>query len=270
MDIKDYISSGVLESFVLGIASGQERREIECLSSIYPEIQQSLDELSEVMESFAYTLATEPPAHLKTKILEAIVDEAQEPLLQPLNEVKPTPTQQEVQPAAMTVSKPNRPWLAAASLAALVALTVVFFINQNNQQQELIALQEKVNTSEQFNTELNDLNSWLAHSRTKKIQLKGTENQPEAEVAVFWNDLTQDVAFKVGNLPALASDKDYQLWAIVDGKPTDMGVMDYKNALAEIVQGGKVAGAQAFAITIEPKGGSKNPTLTAMVVVGNV
>ena len=53
MDIKEYISSGILESYVLGNASEQERREVECISSIYPEIRQELDALSRSLEKYA-------------------------------------------------------------------------------------------------------------------------------------------------------------------------------------------------------------------------
>ena len=268
MDLKEYISSGILESYVLGTDSDQEQREVQCLSAMYPEIGEARQALEADMETFAQSMAQTPPVHLKASILAAIKDIAQE---SPLQKVSSTTNEAKtVAPAPMTVSKTNRPWMAVASLLALIALTVIFFINQNKQQKSMLALQEKMEQTESSNTQLNAMNEWLANERTRKIQLNGTENQPDAKVAVFWNDETQDVAFKVSNLPNLADDKDYQLWAIVDGKPTDMGVMDYKNALAQIVKSGsKVANAQAFAITIEPKGGSKDPTLSSMVVVGN-
>ena len=32
MNTKEYITSGILEEYVLGVVSDQERREIECLS----------------------------------------------------------------------------------------------------------------------------------------------------------------------------------------------------------------------------------------------
>ena len=38
MNIPEYIDSGILESYALGSVSDQERREVECLSAIYPEV----------------------------------------------------------------------------------------------------------------------------------------------------------------------------------------------------------------------------------------
>lgn len=266
MDVKDYISSGILESYVLGAASNQEQREVQCLSAIYPEITEALRALEGDMETFAKSLAVEPPTELKGKIMAAIENVEQDSVLKQTT----TPSKQVVEPAPMTITKTKRPWLAAASLAALIGLTAIFFVNQNSQKEEIVALQQQVEDANKNTNQLNDLNALLAKTATRKIELKGTEAQPDANVSVFWNSETQDVAFTVNNLQELPSDKDYQLWAIVDGKPTDMGVMDFNKAVASIVKGGKqVANAQAFAITIEPKGGSKDPTLSAMVVVGN-
>jgi anti-sigma-K factor RskA len=60
----------------------------------------------------------------------------------------------------------------------------------------------------------------------------------------------------------------YQLWAIADGKPVDAGMYteekDSKIALANITN------AQAFAITLEKKGGSPVPTMENMYVMGEI
>lgn len=268
MDVKEYISSGILESYVLGAASEQEQREVQCLSSVYPEVAEALRALEADMETFADSLAQKPPSALKQKVMAAIENVEQESVLRQVSKAAVDNTKV-VQPAPMTVSKPNRPWLAVASLAALIGLTVIFFMNQNAQKNELLVLEQKVETVEENAAALSELNTLLAQTATKKVELKGTEKSPDANVLVFWNSETQDVAFTVNNLPELPIDKDYQLWAIVDGKPTDMGVMNYQDALAAVVRGDKkVANAQAFAITIEPKGGSVEPTLSDMVVVG--
>ena len=44
VDVKAYIESGILESYVLGFASEQEVQEVRCLSHIYPEIAEELKE----------------------------------------------------------------------------------------------------------------------------------------------------------------------------------------------------------------------------------
>jgi anti-sigma-K factor RskA len=67
----------------------------------------------------------------------------------------------------------------------------------------------------------------------------------------------------------LAQENQYQLWAIIDGKPVDAGVFD--GNLAGLVKMKEIpSGAKTFAVTIEPRGGNASPTLEKMQVVGNV
>jgi hypothetical protein len=44
VDIKAYIESGVIESYVLGMADAQEAAELEQLSRQYPEIRKAIDD----------------------------------------------------------------------------------------------------------------------------------------------------------------------------------------------------------------------------------
>jgi anti-sigma-K factor RskA len=70
------------------------------------------------------------------------------------------------------------------------------------------------------------------------------------------------------NLPVPANDKQYQLWAIFNGKPVDLGVFDIKKERL-LIQARNTQGAEAFAITMEKKGGSPSPEGT-MYVMGKI
>ena len=59
--------------------------------------------------------------------------------------------------------------------------------------------------------------------------------------------------------------KQYQLWAIVDGKPVDAGVINNCIGLCKMK---KIDHAEAFAITLEKEGGSPTPTLNRNVCNG--
>jgi anti-sigma-K factor RskA len=61
--------------------------------------------------------------------------------------------------------------------------------------------------------------------------------------------------------------KQYQLWAIVDGKPVDAGMIGDCEGLCKMKV---IDHAEAFAVTLENAGGSPAPTLTAMFVLGKV
>ena len=73
----------------------------------------------------------------------------------------------------------------------------------------------------------------------------------------------------VQDLKELAQENQYQLWAIIDGKPVDAGVFD-NNFTGLLKMKDIGAGAATFAVTIEPRGGRQTPTLETMQVAGNV
>jgi len=68
-------------------------------------------------------------------------------------------------------------------------------------------------------------------------------------------------------LPQAPSGKQYQLWALVDGKPVDAGMIGDCNGLCRLKN---IPRAQAFAITLEREGGSPTPTMDQMYVLGKV
>jgi anti-sigma-K factor RskA len=86
---------------------------------------------------------------------------------------------------------------------------------------------------------------------------------------VYWNESTEEVYLSIQNMRTLAQENQYQLWAIIDGKPVDAGVFDTN--LAGLLKMKAIGnGAAAFAVTVEPRGGKASPTLETMQVVGNV
>jgi anti-sigma-K factor RskA len=70
-------------------------------------------------------------------------------------------------------------------------------------------------------------------------------------------------------MKALSQNQQYQLWAIIDGKPVDAGVFD--GNVASLLKMKEIGtGAVTFAVTVEPRGGKQSPTLESMQVAGNV
>ena len=130
---------------------------------------------------------------------------------------------------------------------------------------ECDALKEKSQQREQ-------VFAFLKDRQTQWVEMNGLpDKQPEALSVVYQNTKLSKSYLEVVNLPALASNQQFQLWAIVDGNSVDMGVfnvvIDPEQPLIEVPF---VANAQAFAVTIEPAGGSPAPTLEEMVVLGNM
>jgi anti-sigma-K factor RskA len=101
----------------------------------------------------------------------------------------------------------------------------------------------------------------------KRTVMSGTENAPQSLASVYWNESTREVYLSIQNMKTLAQENQYQLWAIVDGKPVDMGVFDPASGLLKMKD---ISGAVAFAVTIEPRGGKPSPSLETLQVMGKV
>ena len=103
------------------------------------------------------------------------------------------------------------------------------------------------------------------------VKMPGVPNSPAPSslATVYWNTESKDVYLLVNQLPKPVADKQYQLWAIVDGKPVDAGIFDMAEGIS-FVKLKTIPKAEAFAITLEKKGGSRTPTMDAMYVMGKV
>lgn len=275
MDIKAYIESGIIERYVLGHVSPQEKQEVECMSHIYSEIAEELRSIESSFEKIALKDAVVPPAHLKTSILERIKSEEQ---VQPVSisrnsEAKIIPLN-----SSAPATKLNKYLAAAVIFLALGVGSILILMNQQQTSlnQQLNAANSRLDSLNVKNTALqtklvatnNDL-SFIKDAETKKVLMNGTDAHAESLATVYWNTTSKKVLLEVNSLSTPPSDKQFQLWAIVNGQPQDMGVFDLNSATA-FLEMNEAFDAQAFAITLEPKGGSLSPSLDQMYVIGNI
>ena len=164
-------------------------------------------------------------------------------------------------------------WLAAASIALLISTSWLVFRN-SQYSKRITELETRIADSEQ---EFADLNArFTANTKyltdvtspdTRKILLSSKTSDPGANAVVFLNTKDSSVLISINQLAEIPETNQYQLWALVDGKPIDMGVLD-SNGLQKTKNIPELLNAQAFAITLEKKGGSLIPTLEKMVAVG--
>jgi hypothetical protein len=113
-----------------------------------------------------------------------------------------------------------------------------------------------------------DLNV-LDNPNFRRVVMTGTPNAPGSMAAVYWNESTKEVYLSVLDMKQLTAESQYQLWAIIDGKPVDAGVFDH-NFTGLMKMKNIASGASTFAVTIEPRGGKPTPNLKSMQVAGDV
>jgi len=261
LNIKEYIGSGIIEAYVLGLASPSERAEFERLCAQYPELVAARREFEEGLEKHASEQAMQPPVGVKGKVLEAITGAqgASEPVSS--NPPKTTTMGNEKRGSSGLLR-----FIAAISAILLVVLAW-FTYRSYKQNKDLesrnAALNEKLKATEKTLDAIVDETSIVKNPNTTIINMVGTKGKPRSSANVYWDSTTSNVYLVVKNMPQLPSDKQYQLWALIDGKPTDLGVFDSKSDKV-ILKMKDTKKAQAFAITIEKAGGNPTPTLDSM------
>ncbi len=265
MDIKAYIESGIIESYVLGMADDQERAELEQYSRQYPEIRAAIDAFELSLEQNAMANAIQPDAHVKANILAEIAGEFAD-----------TDTSSKV----VSMSTPAIGWLryvAAASVILLVvsAATNVYFYRQfreaSSQYQALLTEKTSLLAQNQAlqakGLDLYQGMQIMSDPSYTKVSLPGVKADENKLATVFWDKKNNEVYLLTNRLPQTDANTQYQLWAIVDGKPVDAGMVDICNGLCKMKN---ISNATAFAITLEKRGGSPTPNLDQLQVFGGV
>jgi anti-sigma-K factor RskA len=250
VNLQDYIASGIIESYVMGLAGEAERAEFEQFCIQYPELAAERRKFEERFERHALEHAETPRPEVKAKIWGAIG-------------------------ISMENSKRigNIGWLrfvAAASVILLIGMVAMYF-KVNEQNQDLAStnnrLKETLDSTKSILDRIVGEYNEFKNPNTTVINMVGTKAAPKSSANVYWDSTNTNVFLVVKNMPKLPSDQQYQLWALIDSKPKDLGVFDATDNRV-MLQMKNTQKAQAFAITIEKKGGSPFPTLDKMQSLG--
>lgn len=284
-NIKAYIESGILELYVMGDLSAQEVREVEDMIAKYPELRLEIEEVERSLEHYAKQNAVMPSSDLKDKILNSLEGninpvQIHQEKFTPAEKPKVVPLHQ----APSSGSKVKNLQYALAACIGLLIVSVVALFSAHTElgeaKEQIAGLSQQnqkytnaVNFMQKSNDELQKVVDMGENPDWAKVQLAGVGNSPDAQMTVYWNKKNQDVMVVSSKmkLPTHDADHQYQLWAIVNGKPVDLGVFDNKTDSSTLLLRMKeVSAAQAFAVTLEKRGGNPTPTMEQMVVMGGV
>lgn len=268
MNKKEVIESGLLEAYVLGTSSAEETLLVNELCRKHPDLLREIEAIEQALLFDAASRAPQTSPGLQEKIAAQLQfnNNASEAKLRAL-------------PDATTRLNIYKFGMAASLL--LFVTSLIYNILQNQQLKQLntelaVLNADKSVLAEQMEIQQTSLQAMnhelqvIAHPMVKTVALKGMNSLEQQSAMVHWNTQTEEVYFNASVLPKSPENKQYQLWAIVDGKPVDIGMID-SNSVANVFQKMKsVKGAQAFAVTIEKMGGSPVPTMETMCLLGNV
>lgn len=274
MNNKEYISSGILESYILGQASPEEAGILECVIKNNAEVKEAFEETQKTFEMLATAQAVTPPNDLKSKIWDKIQQEqkveVEKPVIPIQNNEEKVEVKRELHEIKTEKSSSWKNFAIAASLLFLVSIGAnLYWMNSRAEINDKMAKMESETKSKNLAMQnMQEKLDIVANPDMKKVVLAGVDKHPESKATVIWDTNSKDVYLNVNSLPEAPEGMEYQLWAIADGKPVSAGMYsedkDGRIALSNIPN------AQAFAITLEKKGGSEAPTMENMYVMGGV
>ncbi|MBA3470706.1 MAG: anti-sigma factor [Herpetosiphonaceae bacterium] len=136
-----------------------------------------------------------------------------------------------------------------------------------------LSLQRQVSDLTASASEYRALTALLSEPATRLVALTGADGPAQtARTQLLINPERHEAYLVTAGLPALPANQSYQLWMIADGQPLSMGVfaLDAQgNATVQMANLPPAGSQNLFGITIEPAGGSDQPT-SAPILLGEL
>ncbi|PRZ08268.1 anti-sigma-K factor RskA [Isoptericola sp. CG 20/1183] len=234
----------LLPAYALDAVDDLERRAVERLLADDAEARRALDEYREVVAAFA--VEHEPPAHLRATVMERISASAADGAT-PAADDGGTAGEAEV----VELASRRRRWgvlaVAAAAVVAVAVPTTVAIqatVEQNR-------LQEQVDTVAEM----------MADPSATLLRSDVTGGGYATVLAAG-----DDFLFSAGDLPDVGDDSVYQLWLVgAEGGVTSAGLLEPQDG--EVEQLVSDVSGVGLAVSVEPEGGSEQPTTDPIVVL---
>ncbi len=229
------------DAYVLGALSDEERAAVEAYLAVNPERQAEVDDLSGVASLLALAPPEhDPPADLRRRVMQVVESESARPR------------------AARRSTSSWFGWLGGLRNVALgaAALLVVGLLSWN------VLLQEDVRD---LRGQVEEARTANEAQETREIELGGTwaEQGARAEVTALKDDRAILV---VEDMPSMPEDRTGQVWVIRDENPEPSGLLEPSGNMAATAITTPLEDADAIAVTIEPAGGSEEPTSDPVLV----
>lgn len=275
MNEQELIISGQLELYVAGALSPREMSDVAAYARSHPGVSKEIQQIEQALVDWLGQPLFHKPMEKREqdddieRLLARIHHEA-------MGSVAPMDGRRRVYSGAHV-------WVAAA-VVALIIMTGVsgWFGMENlalrNRIRTIAAYQQKMAAESSENQErFTDMQEQVGIMRsilTRRVQLTAVSGNKitgkDNYLLIYWNPQSKKWILADEDLPGLSKDQQYQLWALYDGKPRSAGVFD-AGAGHFVVNGRQdVTQAQAFAVTVEPRGGSEAPTLSNLCMMAKL
>jgi anti-sigma-K factor RskA len=199
----------------------------------------------EVATAMAFAAAAEPPVELRDRVLTAAARTRQ----------LPPDVRTHARPRRSRSSVPWVPWLSGVVATASIVVAVLFGFAQAHTRDELNQVKAE-----------NQAISLLLSAPEAKLLTHTVTNGGVATVVLAAD--RHELAVVTTGLPALPSGKVYQLWLIGKPKIVSAGLLPAaKNGQTPAVLATGVVKGDTLGLTVEPAGGSAQPTTTPILAL---
>jgi|APTNR8051073442_1049403.scaffolds.fasta_scaffold00288_22 anti-sigma-K factor RskA len=236
MDKNQFLKSGLLEQYVLGLTTPEETATVERYMQDFPDIRSKVASLKKEID--AYTKQSFPNIPL---------------------------------PASQQVAAPARiPAWTAWAVAAMIAACGFFANEWYKADRQILANEQALKNCQTERTaclQTAQMLAFLEHEDTRPVYLNGTPLLPRAKALVYWNHTAKSAYFNPIRLPEAPTGHQYQIWADVAGVMINMGLIEPESLHLQALQ--YIPEAESLNITLEPKGGSDHPTVSQLCLNGD-
>jgi hypothetical protein len=242
MSSEYYIPSGLVEQYVLGLCNAEEELQMAELRAKYPEVNQAILDFEAELEA-QFTQAAQPVASDVSSI----------ELQQLLQKIEPEPAT--LAPIVNMQTKPGnkrRYLFAAAAACVLLLLSIAGNVQQylaNKKQLADITVLKNIAAQKTKN----DI-AILTNPKLTPIAMYGVGYHSICRCTMWWDKENKKIYVMIHHLPQTGNKTDYYLWANVDGKMVNMGVINDGIRDRFIEMPGAPEGAGSFMVTLENAG----------------
>lgn len=251
-----------LELFALGALPQNEAEALQAHVSACEECSARLSEARGHVSLLAFAVKQERPAGtIKAELLARVRANRQ------AEEMNEWPSRVHREEEYKPAKKPASGWLTWVLATAAVLLAVVSFAlswQNRNMAARLQRQRQVAESSIREREQIEKLVGILASPDTMTVKLAGMGEMPTATGLVKFNSKAGLVLYQASNLPDLPAGKSYQMWLVpTSGAPISAGLLGsggqaFGNMwMAEVPANVE---AKAFAVTVEPAGGTDQPT----------
>ena len=244
----------LLPFYALDALTDEERGLVEEYLREHPDARAQMQEMGEAASALPYGVAAvEPAPRTKQALMARIAVDVR---------ARSSSKEQPSHPRAMRFANIFRAFSMGVAVIAMVwAIVLNFQLSQLRKEVSTLntALVAQSKSLQQINAQLTQAGS----SAVKTISLKGTKARPQAQGQLIADPKSDSAVLVIAGLAQLEVGKTYQVWLIQGQTPVSAGLLSVDasgQAVLIVTSDVSISSFSALGISIEPDGGSTQPT----------